>query len=472
MPVSCCAVDCANRFSKDSRVTFHRFPEDARRRELWIKAVSRDKWELKTHHRLCSEHFVSGRPSKDPEDVDYVPTIFKDAKRRWIFTTTPGRAERAQKRARNAEEAEEAASILMDLSDSFASRTDRESRFCEAGTNTDLSFFALLEELSMLRMQNQELKEKLLKLETEREVSSVSWGMQNIAGNDRKVKFYTGMPNYQVLMALLAYIKRLSDAVTDTHIAPGPGRPKSLKIEDEFLAVLMRLRLGLLVEDVSERFGVSVDTYSRIFAKWIKLLSRELRLLFPWPTQEAISARLPVQFAKYPRTRVIIDCTEIFIQRPSSLQSQLLTFSSYKHHNTFKVLVGISPGGVVTFVSQLWGGRVSDRLLTERSGIIKLLQPGDNVMADRGFDIQDVLAPLGVTINIPPFMDQKPQLSAKEVTETRRIAEVRIHVERAIGRIKNYRILQGILPITLAANASEIFAVCAYLTNFSPPVVQ
>ena len=126
----------------------------------------------------------------------------------------------------------------------------------------------------------------------------------------------------------------------------------------------------------------------------------------------------------------------------------------------------------MTFVSQLWGGCVSDRLLTKRSGTIKLLQPGDNVMADRGFDIHDVLATLGVTINIPLLMDQTPQLSAREVTETRRIAEVRIHVERAIGHIKNYHILQGTLPITLAANASEIFAVCAYLTNLSPPVVQ
>ena len=135
----------ANRFSKDSHVTFHRFPEDTRRRELWIEAVSRDKWELKTHHRLCSERFVSGRPSKDFEDVDYVPTIFKDAKRRWIPTTTQGQEERAQKRTRNAGEAEEAASILMDLSDSFASRTDGEPRFCEAGTNTDLSFFTYLD---------------------------------------------------------------------------------------------------------------------------------------------------------------------------------------------------------------------------------------------------------------------------------------------------------------------------------------
>ena len=58
---------------------------------------------------------------------------------------TPGWAERAQKRAQNAEEAEETASILMDVLDSFASRTDGESHFCEAGTNTDLSFFTYLD---------------------------------------------------------------------------------------------------------------------------------------------------------------------------------------------------------------------------------------------------------------------------------------------------------------------------------------
>ena len=116
-------------------MTFHHFPEDARRREPWIKAISRDKWKLKTHHRLCSKHFVSGRPSKDLEDVEYVPTIFKDAKRRCIPTKTPGQAERAQKRTQNVEEAEEPASILLDYSDSFASRIEFESHFCEAGTN-------------------------------------------------------------------------------------------------------------------------------------------------------------------------------------------------------------------------------------------------------------------------------------------------------------------------------------------------
>ena len=51
------------------------------------------------HHRLCGEHFVSGRPSKDTEDVDYAPTIFKDGKRRHVTSKTPGREERAAKRA-------------------------------------------------------------------------------------------------------------------------------------------------------------------------------------------------------------------------------------------------------------------------------------------------------------------------------------------------------------------------------------
>jgi len=60
---------------------------------------------------------------------------------------------------------------------------------------------------------------------------------------------------------------------------------------------------------------------------------------------------MPIQFARYPNTRVIIDCTEVFVQVRSSLKAQAQTWSNYKHHNTFKVLVGTSPTGQVTFVS-------------------------------------------------------------------------------------------------------------------------
>ena len=139
------------------------------------------------------------------------------------------------------------------------------------------------------------------------------------------------------------------------------GRKRKLDLEEEMLAVFMRLRLGLLLEDIADRFEIGLSTASKQFTTWIKIMAVELKFLFPWPAKGLILRKTPSQFKKYPNTRVIIDCTELFIQRPSSLQSQVLTFSNYKHHNTFKVLVGISPGGVVTFVSKLWGGRVSDK---------------------------------------------------------------------------------------------------------------
>ena len=83
-----------------------------------------------------------------------------------------------------------------------------------------------------------------------------------------------------------------------------------------------------------------------------------------------------------------------------------MTFSNYKNDNTFKGLVGISPDGSVTFVSLLYPGCISDKELTKRNGILDLLEPGDSVMADRGFKIEDLLL-IGAKLNIPPFYGVK-----------------------------------------------------------------
>ena len=92
-------------------------------------------------------------------------------------------------------------------------------------------------------------------------------------------------------------------------------------------------------------------------------------------------------------------------------------------------------------------------------------------MADRGFTIKDKLQRIGVDLNVPPFMEGRSQLPASEVMEGRQIASVRIHVERAIGRIKTYTILKQTLPITLARLSNHIVSVCAFLTNFKPVLV-
>ena len=140
------------------------------------------------------------------------------------------------------------------------------------------------------------------------------------------------------------------------------------------------------------------------------------------------------------KTRVIIDCREIFKQMPSSFRAQSQTYSQYKSHNTAKGLVGIPPSGLVTFVSRLYGGHVLDKATTDNCGIMDPLEPGDVAMADKGFDIQDLLVPKRVVLNVPSFLKEKDRLSLEEEAETRRIASVRIHVERAIECVKNYHI--------------------------------
>ena len=107
------------------------------------------------------------------------------------------------------------------------------------------------------------------------------------------------------------------------------------------------------------------------------------------------------------------------------------------------------------------------------SGLVEKLAGKSNisVMADRGFTIRDQLKEVGAELNIPPFMEGRSQLPATEVLEGRKIASLRIHVERAISRIKNFTILKGSLQITLTRIANKIVCVCCWLVNFQPVLI-
>ena len=96
-----------------------------------------------------------------------------------------------------------------------------------------------------------------------------------------------------------------------------------------------------------------------------------------------------------------MDTTDIFIDMPANPSAQQLTFSHYKNHNTLKALIGITPSGAISFISDLYGGNISDKKLTQMSGLLNLLEPGDAIMADRGFTIDEIL-PHEVTLNVPP----------------------------------------------------------------------
>ena len=116
---------------------------------------------------------------------------------------------------------------------------------------------------------------------------------------------------------------------------------------------------------------------------------------------------------------------------------------------------------------------ISDVELTRVSGFVEELhgKSGVSVMADRGFTIQDQLSAIGIGLNIPPFLEGRSQLPAQEVYRGRQIVSVRIHIERVIGRIKNYAILKSTLPISMARIANQMVSVCAWLVNFQPVLI-
>ena len=317
-------------------------------------------------------------------------------------------------------------------------------------------------ELQKLRTENVDLKQQLSHMKVTKE---------SFEGNDKKVQYMTGLPSFMTLMTLFS--------VVEAHLSE--GAMSSLSTFHKFILVFIKLRLNTPVQDLAYRFGVSKSTISRTFISTIHVMHERLKHLVCWPEREFLRKTMPLQFRQSfgLKVVVIIDCFEIFTERPSNLLARAQTWSQYKHHNTIKYLIGITPQGSISFISKGWGGRTSDKHVTNNSGFLDKLLPGDVVLADRGFDIHESVGVMGAEVKIPSFTKGSQQLSAVDVESSRSIAHVRIHVERVIGLLRNkYTILQDTIPIDYLITDShsiptidKIVTLCCALTNCCESVV-
>ena len=494
------ACDCEPPFR------LHVFPSekvdpDARKR--WTKNINRMDsksgkiWTPTADSRVCSIHFPEGKPTtKDPDPVlhlghDKIQSVTPTRRKLNRYSDTnvcPPKVTRVD--ITREEPPEKAKDSGVTSSNTQPSEKPEGSGETSSSTQQEMYSHHILECINLdhsyyqtecyyCKKKDGDMKKIISESFKPKKLDQITMDMK-LLKSDEKVKFYTGLPSLECFNLVFEYVK---PEVSDMNYWGGDSKKKgsgkkrkskkrTLTLREEMLMVLMKLRLNLLLEDLADRFSLSSGRISRIFTTWVKVLARVLQPLLRYPSKESILVDLPQCVRKkYPRLRCIIDCTEVYIQRPRDLKVQAATWSDYKRHNTFKVLVGITPRGNISFLSKAWGGRASDRTIVDKSGFLDLIEPFDQIMADKGFTIKEELALRMAELVMPPAAKGNMQMLPDDVLSTKKVANYRIHVERAIQRLKGFRILQETFPITMLSNVDDIVIVCAALTNLKAPLV-
>ena len=517
------------------KVGFFSIPTDTSLRAQWLHAIRRDTgkhFTITDSTKVCSLHFKNEHLKKSLgigrlSYVDgAVPSVFewkRSSPRKRPPPTPRGNSALIQNKKQNKRKAGSARtsldmsavagpsseSLSIDATDSlneFSLASNSEAESSETvTTDNQLSYDDLRKKLAKMEQLLEESRTKNAKLEAEVEkVRTHAFKISEKCANlekriftvdnftsDEDITFYTGFPSYDVFMATYNYLnpgqngenirfwRSVSNDVDpeyyerEPELGVGPGRPRTLNAKEEFFLVMCRLRQGFPERHLGHLFDISQSTVSRIVISWVNFMYLRFGQLNIWPSRKVVNDNMPQDFkGKYPNTRAIIDCTEIKCQMPSSLLLNSELFSSYKNHTTLKGLIAISPAGHISFISQLYTGSISDREITERSGFLDLsFEANDSVMADKGFTIQDLL-PVGVSLNIPPFLGSSAQMPAEDVVKTQEIASLRIHVERAINKIKNFHIWDGVVPLSLFGIVNQMWTVCAHLCNVQDPIIS
>uniref|UniRef100_A0A3B3HWH9 THAP-type domain-containing protein n=1 Tax=Oryzias latipes TaxID=8090 RepID=A0A3B3HWH9_ORYLA len=391
----CCVPLCQASSKYNSLLSFHTFPSDAEIRRKWLVAIRRDKFTVTPHTRVCSRHF----------NKDDVREPLSETGRRLLNKGAVPALERPPPMTEDDGDAGEKADIPMDHD--YASASDP--------AVVDLALD-----------DNMSLRDEILKLREHVEKLT----MNQRFGIHRFAKHNANCFSFE--------------------------QTRFLQPIDEMFMFLNYLALGSKQRDLADRYGVHQSTVSRIITTWSNFLYTVLGSVRIWIPEEKIRAHLPAEFKDYADTTVILDCTELRCQCPSSPLLQSEMFSAYKSHCTLKGLLGVAPHGAVTFISQLYAGSISDKQITRESGILSLLRPGMAIMVDRGFLVDDLVP---CKIYRPAFLSGRSQMSACEVRETQAIARLRVHVERLIRRVKEHKFFDTEIPLRLFGNINQLYTV-------------
>lgn len=446
----CFVPDC-NHQSESHNCSFYRFPKDPAQRRKWISLIRRADREPGKGARVCSCHF---RGSKEEG-----PEVFSWNKDKLFESRN------APKRKKQRTEVPETTTIEQILSESSTKSNQNEP--CELSceemqmkcTTLQTENILLQAELRTLKTQVSELKEKESYLK--RNYSSFNM-------DSKVINMETGLPNKEMFHIVVEYAERYRNDI----VYVCGWKVDKISFEDQILITLMKIRHNYHNLHLAELFSCSTATIANIVTTFIHVLHQILyedQMEIAVPSRQKNKTSLPGSFSLFGDCRMVIDCTDIEVATPKLMSDQKLTYSTYRGMNSFKTIVGVAPNAVITYVSKLFPGSVSDKVTVQKSGILKHFVAGDIILADKGFLINDIV-PNGVYVNIPPFLNNG-KFTESEVKLTKSIAKCRIHVERANARLKNYKILNFVPPY-LRSLSGKIIQLCGALVNLQNPLIK
>lgn len=299
---------------------------------------------------------------------------------------------------------------------------------------------------------------------TESCVNRKRFCITDLISNDTEMNAFTGVHSIPLFNAVCEAV-RLLETNTDSFL---------LNISDRIFLVLMKLKLDISFICLSVLFQVTPQTCKNYFQYTVQLMAIALKTVIYLPEKEAILHNMPECFKDFKNTRLVLDCTEVPVQKSRCLNCRMRTYSHYKGTTTIKFLIGALPSGMIAFLSKVYGGRASDKEIFNQSSIMeKLIPTADALMVDKGFLIERECLENRIALIRPPFLGKNTQLSESDSLLNVNIAAARVHVERSIQRVKMFKILDGgKIKYNMLPYMDEITTVICGIVNLSRPILS
>jgi hypothetical protein len=216
------------------------------------------------------------------------------------------------------------------------------------------------------------------------------------------------------------------------------------------LLTLVILRTGVAQNLAASLFGISEFSVTSYFTTWISALSKFFQINQPFPEQAEVVRCTPVSFLNVfgdvgGRVRIVVDSTNLNIDNACDPDAAGGTHSRYYAGTVAKYLICMTPGGSIVYVSLPYPGKITDTRLhretVERMGLVDV---GEAEVVDKGFRIAGRMYSCGVHTLMPVMQScDVVGFTGQQINQSRQIAKERAHIERAVRRMKSFKILNG-----------------------------